>query len=214
MRISQWSVIFPSPIVISHLNMAPSQIHIPDCDAGWLPTQHVRIRILAGSGMFESHPFTITNAPVGLVPKGTDRGRGQRGITLFVKVSGDWSRKLNGMAREKELSVEYASLEEEEEEDEEKEYLRSAPNDLEPEVAGANTQPNPVPVKILIDGPYGGLKLDMVKYHSVMLIAGGSGITFVMGCVEECLRRREEGRGGMGVGRVEVVWVVRDMSRS
>lgn len=73
-------------------------------------------------------------------------------------------------------------------------------------------------VKVLLSGPYGGLKLDMAQYQSVLLVAGGSGVTFMLGAIEECLVRkadlRKRGRGEEGPRKVECVWVVRDMCES
>ncbi len=63
-------------------------------------------------------------------------------------------------------------------------------------------------VMVMLDGPYGGLKLDLAEYESVLLVAGGSGVTFVLGAIEEALRVSEKGRGPR---TVEVAWVVRDL---
>jgi ferric-chelate reductase len=66
-------------------------------------------------------------------------------------------------------------------------------------------------VIVTLDGPYGGLKLDLAEYESVLLVAGGSGITFVLGSIEEALRVKE---AGQGPSSVEMAWVVRDMCES
>jgi hypothetical protein len=68
-----------------------------------------------------------------------------------------------------------------------------------------------IPVQILIDGPYGGLKLDLAGYQNILLVAGGSGITFVLGCIEEGLRRVQEGGQGGRLEWIHAVWVVRDL---
>lgn len=65
-------------------------------------------------------------------------------------------------------------------------------------------------VMVMLDGPYGGLKMDLRDYESVLLVAGGSGVTFALGAIEEALRVKERGRGP---SRVEVAWVVRDMCK-
>lgn len=189
----------------------PAQIHIPDCDAGWLPTQHVHLRIFAGGArILESHAFTITNAPAsahtgGAVVGTSSPGAGAgatRGITLYAKVAGDWTRGVNALAREPGYKLVTAGGEDDEDDDEE----------------GVLVRENVTSVRVLLSGPYGGLKLDMASYRSVLLIAGGSGITFMLGCVEECLTRKRAlcvaGREGDGPRKVECVWVVRDMSES
>lgn len=189
----------------------PLKIHIPDCDGGWLPTQHIHLRILVGARIFESHAFTITNAPHsahtgGRAVLGLD-GAEPRGITLYAKVTGDWTRAVNALAREPgyRLAIEGK--------DEEVEDALA-----EDEDQGLMQQPETVSnVKVLLSGPYGGLKLDMAQYQSVLLVAGGSGVTFMLGCIEECLVRKADllrrGRGQDGPRKVECVWVVRDMCR-
>ncbi|KAK4686131.1 hypothetical protein P7C73_g4004, partial [Tremellales sp. Uapishka_1] len=166
-----------------------TMIHIPDCDAGWLPTQHVHIRVLRGSGVFESHPFTITNAP------STSFSASPRGIILYAKVSGDWTRKLNKMASD-------VSVLEEGECPKEREAFLEKPNASGMDHPGRRTV-------VMIDGPYGGLKLDLGDYESVLMVAGGSGITFVLGAIEEALRVKESGRGA---NKIDVAWVVKDLS--
>ena len=58
-------------------------------------------------------------------------------------------------------------------------------------------------VAVTLDGPYGGLKLDLNDYSSVLAVAGGSGVTFALGTIEDAIRCRVE--------NITVVWVVRDM---
>jgi ferric-chelate reductase len=65
-------------------------------------------------------------------------------------------------------------------------------------------------VLVMIDGPYGGLKMYLGRFEGVLMVAGGSGITFVLGAIEETLRTKRQGNGPE---RVDVVWVVRDMSK-
>lgn len=132
--------------------------------------------------MFESHPLTITNAA---------GGSGPRGITLYAKVAGDWSKRVHTLAKDKG----YEALAGEEEKEEEK--------------ADAMDVSMGVGVKVLLDGPYGGLSLDMSAYSTVLLIAGGSGITFALGAAEETMRQRAASTTPV---RIQLVWVVRDVS--
>lgn len=87
--------------------------------------------------------------------------------------------------------------------------------DDDDEEDGALLQESVTSVRVLLSGPYGGLKLDMARYGTVLLIAGGSGITFMLGCIEACLVRKRDlqrrGRPEEGPRKVECVWVVRDM---
>lgn len=168
------------------LDSTMTMIHIPDCDAGWLPTQHVLLRVLRGPGVFESHPFTITNAPPSAL-------NSPRGITLYAKVAGDWTRRLHAMASD-------LSLEEGDDFEERQAFIEGS------EKPGADHPGRKVTV--VIDGPYGGLKMDLGEYSNVLLVAGGSGVTFLLGSIEEALCCHQRGQTP---SRVEVAWVVRDL---
>lgn len=175
------------------------QIHIPDCDAGWLPTQHVLLRVLSGSGIFESHPFTITNAP------STAFSASPRGIILYAKVAGDWTKKLHDLARD------VKSLEVGDDLEEKESFL--AANNKARLSGGEGMEGMDHPgkrVQVMIDGPYGGLKMDLGQYESVLLVGGGSGITFILGSIEEALRVREKGKGP---AKVDVAWIVKDLCK-
>jgi len=171
-----------------------TMIHIPDCDAGWLPTQHINVRVLRGAGIFESHPFTITNAPP------SDLSGSQRGIVLYAKIAGDWTRRLHRMACETSLEIgdDY----------EEREAFIKA--ESEGKLAPGADHPGRR-VTVMIDGPYGGLKLDLASYDTVLVVAGGSGVTFLLGTIEEALCLRERGQGP---SKINVAWVVRDLCKS
>lgn len=205
-RHSLWSVpnphfIFPCSTPAKKTNkLTIPQIYIPDCDAGWLPTQHVLLRVLSGSGIFESHPFTITNAP------STPFSASPRGIILYAKVAGDWTKKLHDLARDiKSLEVG--------DDLEEKESFLAANNKARLSGGGEGMEGMDHPgkrVQVMIDGPYGGLKMDLGQYESVLLVGGGSGITFILGSIEEALRVREKGKGP---AKVDVAWIVKDLCK-
>ncbi|OCF60483.1 ferric-chelate reductase [Kwoniella mangroviensis CBS 10435] len=182
-----------------------TMIHIPDCDSGWLPTQHIFVRVLKGSGVFESHPFTITNAT-----STTDRG-----IVLYAKTSGDWTRRIHDLARdtgtfEVDMDVDDDKIMEETQGflEKEQQTMEGNENDI-----GSGFDHPGRKVQVMIDGPYGGLKIDLGQYENILLIGGGSGITFILGSIEECIRlRRSRNGNGPRPRKVDVIWVVRDMS--
>jgi len=149
---------------------------------------------MKGSGIFESHPFTITNAP------SMPGSASPRGIILYAKVSGDWTRRLHSIATDlSEDTVENKGSEMEK-------FLQSI------EGTGNIGLSHPgKKVTVMIDGPYGGLKMDLGDYETVLLVAGGSGITFVLGAIEEAIRVKA---GGHGPILVQVAWVVKDMCKS
>ncbi|WWC89453.1 uncharacterized protein L201_004377 [Kwoniella dendrophila CBS 6074] len=178
-----------------------TMIHIPDCDAGWLPTQHVMVRVLKGSGVFESHPFTITNAP------STSFSASPRGIILYAKVAGDWTKKIHNLARD----IKTIEVGDDDETIEERQKFLEREEKPDDSIDGLQHPGRKV--QVMIDGPYGGLKIDLSQYENVLLVGGGSGITFILGAIEECLRVKTTAHNVVcGPSQVDVAWVVRDMS--
>ncbi|KAG1787202.1 uncharacterized protein HD556DRAFT_1410680, partial [Suillus plorans] len=41
----------------------------------------------------------------------------------------------------------------------------------------------------MLDGPYGGSSVDLGLYDSVFLVAGGSGVTFTLGLLDDIVGR-------------------------
>ncbi|TBU24548.1 iron reductase [Dichomitus squalens] len=102
-------------------------------------------------------------------------------MTLAARAIGDWSRHLN----------QYALAEQE----------RNHEKDEQPGV----------PVQVMIDGPYGGSSVELGDYESVLLVAGGSGITFTLGMLDDIVARCIKlGRpNGEKTRRIEFAWCVR-----
>ncbi|KAH6904251.1 ferric reductase transmembrane component [Coprinopsis sp. MPI-PUGE-AT-0042] len=76
-----------------------THVEIPSLNAGWRAGQHVRLRILSTKmgwlGWTEMHPFTIassTSSPDAC-------------LTLLCKQSGDWTKALAQLAKQKDYSV-------------------------------------------------------------------------------------------------------------
>lgn len=70
------------------------QIHLPDLNRGWLPTQHVYLRVLTASwSTFESHPFTILSSP-----SSANSSSPRQGLTLLAANSGNWTSALHALA--------------------------------------------------------------------------------------------------------------------
>ncbi|EIM92769.1 uncharacterized protein STEHIDRAFT_71828 [Stereum hirsutum FP-91666 SS1] len=60
-----------------------------------------------------------------------------------------------------------------------------------------------VTVPVVLDGPYGGLKGSLHVYDKVLLLAGGSGITFIMPILVDILSREKRASN-----TVQLVWAV------
>jgi ferric-chelate reductase len=69
------------------------KIHIQNCDGGWIAGQHIRLRVFFSGRIFESHPLTILNAPAPLSSSSSGE------LIVGARVSGDWTRALNELAR-------------------------------------------------------------------------------------------------------------------
>lgn len=104
------------------------------------------------------------------------------GISLGVRAIGNWSIAVNAFANEGALAQE-----------------KRANNPVE------------VPVQVMVDGPYGGCSVDLGEYETAVLIAGGAGMTFTLGLLDDivgrCVRRGR--KNGERTRRIEFVWCVR-----
>ncbi|KXN89082.1 Ferric reductase transmembrane component 1 [Leucoagaricus sp. SymC.cos] len=169
-------------------------INIPFCTDGWVAGQHVRLRVFFEGRIFESHPLTIFTAPPSIscltsvyIP----------GITLGVRSTGDWSCALNAVA----LNAGHLQMEPEQEEkklgdNDSTEYCLTSPQ----------TQ-----IQVMIDGPYGGCGLDLGRYETVLLFAGGAGVTFTLGMLDDIVGRcvRLGRRNGERTRRIEFAWCIK-----
>jgi len=141
-------------------------LRLEDCGGDWVAGQHVRVRALFSSRVFESHPLTIVNAPPSTSCLST------RQILLGAKVCGDWTKSLNRFAREEMPSSQ---------------------------------------ISVMLDGPYGGSSIDCAEYENVILIAGGSGVTFTLSLLDDLVGRiaRLGRRNGECTRKIEFAWCVR-----
>jgi hypothetical protein len=125
---------------------------------------------------FESHPFSIANAPphIGCITSSTP----QAGVTIFARSVGErsWTGDLWAAAVAGSKAIKKAG---------QKQHMLA-----------------------LVEGPYGGLmRYQIIQDDNVLLVAGGSGMSFVLGVLDEIVGRRvREGKGG----RIDVVWAVKE----
>lgn len=109
-----------------------------------------------------------------------------QGISFGVRVVGDWTRSLN-------------------------QYALMAAAETKALVTEKNVLVDEVAVQVMIDGPYGGCSVDLGDYETVLLFAGGSGITFTLGLLDDIVGRctRKGRSNGERTRRIEFVWCVR-----
>jgi ferric-chelate reductase len=70
-------------------------------------------------------------------------------------------------------------------------------------------------VTVMLDGPYGGLSLDLGDFETVLLVAGGSGATFTVGVLDDIVGRIiRHGRAKSEKTRfIKFAWFVRSYGR-
>ena len=201
----------PPPILLPNTHRptpsrTPRQIHLPYVQTGFYPTQHLNLRLLSHDrfNMFQSHPLTITTSASG---SGSGPDGSRSGLTLYAKSVGGWTGRLNNLATASTRNKPYGS--------------RSTEILFIP----GRGRVDATPVQVILDGPYGGLdvELDLMRYEEVLMVAGGSGITFVLGAMEGVLdgfrrtsregEKRGSGSGSRKLRSISVVWSVRDPSK-
>ena len=165
-----------------------SQIHVPHSTTGWIAGQHVRLCVFFSGRIFESHPLTIFSAP----PDISCITSMPQGISFGVRVAGDWTRSLN----------QYASMAAAE--------MKAVVTEKDRIIEDAQLAPE-VPAQVMIDGPYGGCSVDLGDHETILLFAGGSGVTFTLGLLDDIVGRcTKKGRSnGERTRRIEFAWCVR-----
>lgn len=106
------------------------------------------------------------------------------GMVLAARVNGDWTQALNDFTRHEQDKLQFSEKRGDE---------------------------RGVPVHIMIDGPYGGSSVDLGQYETALLIAGGSGVTFTLGILDDIVARcvKLGRRSGERTRRIEFVWCIR-----
>ncbi|KAI0051583.1 hypothetical protein FA95DRAFT_1602600 [Auriscalpium vulgare] len=179
-----------------HLNNGSTRIEIPSLTSGWRAGQHVRLRVVNPSRgswlgwwtawcVGRARPFTIASAS------------GGKGLEMIAKKQGKWTGHLYQMATGGDSE---RPREKQGQEKGKKAYL-----DMDPESALALTRK----VRVLVEGPYSGPGHTLfTAYSGALLIAGGSGITYILSVLEDILQKHSEGRSRLRV--IEVVWSIGD----
>ena len=76
-----------------------TQLSIPSIQSGWNPGSHIWIRRLSGLKSLEVHPFSIAHSSA-IVVLGPSNQTRKKGLTVYAKSCGDWTRSLNEAASE------------------------------------------------------------------------------------------------------------------
>jgi ferric-chelate reductase len=114
---------------------------------------------------------------------------------------GDWTKALNTYA------TDIAKVIQEQEEYRQEKTADKSSSSKEKAASAVHE----VPVHVMFDGPYGGCQVDLGRYESVLLVAGGAGATFTIGLLDDIVGRcvKLQRRGGEITKRIEFAWCVR-----
>ncbi|GAB1526916.1 hypothetical protein RhiTH_010090 [Rhizoctonia solani] len=160
------------PATINAIDDQMTLIEVHGVNDGWRAGQHVWLRILQGERSWESHPFTIANAPAShALDVENPQGLPSRGLLLYARAAGDFTCALNSDAQKN---------------------------------SGFQTT-------VIVDGPYGGLDAGMVEpasNRSMILVAGGGGVSFTIAILEDLVSRALEKRGCTKT--INFLWVVKE----
>jgi ferric-chelate reductase len=113
-----------------------------------------------------------------------------RDIVLGARVKGDWTRALSNYALKEQDRL--AAITEK-----------------------ASVYDGGVPVQVMLDGPYGGCSIDLGDSENALLVAGGAGITFTLGLLDDIVGRVvKRGRAnGERTKRIEFIWCIRSFGQ-
>jgi hypothetical protein len=151
---------------------------------------------------WQSHPFTILNAPRAAIASGA--GAGSDEVVLLVKARKGLTWALYETVRTRSARAVR-----------EAEVVGEVGNPYAPRGAsgasgvGKRIDAAPVYIRAKVDGPFGSAaRVRWESYASVLLVCGGSGVSFGMGVLEDVVGWLGEGRGR--VRRVRLVWIARE----
>ncbi|GAA5910102.1 hypothetical protein JCM8208_000956 [Rhodotorula glutinis] len=212
------------------LESGMTRVALPGLSAGWRGGQHLSVRLFfvppplehapgtsrtrrivhyAAHALrcavrpFEAHPLSIASAPAGLAAD-----EGERGVELYARSCGPrtWSDDLH---RHVAASAAFGAAARA------RARARTVRGSAQQQQGEQVQRSAPVRMLCLVEGPYGGLPAYsspvglLEETESLVLVAGGSGMSFVLGVLDELVGRRLHAEGGARGGRVDVVWVVR-----
>lgn len=167
----------------SGLNNGTTHVHMPSVTKGFRAGQHVRVRFVnpdsGAFGWIMALLFARTR------PFSISSKPGGSGLELLIKKEGSSTRELFKMAGGGERSMDE----------------KAATVEL--------GQVNSRRIKCLVEGPYSGHAATMFEaYSGVLLVAGGSGISFILSLLDDLVNKHVEGRSRTRA--IEVVWSVGD----
>lgn len=159
----------------------------------WRPGQHVFLSIPAVR-LFEAHPYTIVSIDdraKGIAPLGGNAALKRQGseIVMLIRAQKGFSKALW-------------------------DHVGKARKEKESRGAGAQECAKGINLRALVSWPLGSsARVSWDSYESLLIVCGGTGVTFGMSVLEYTCRRmarRENDGGKYKTTRVRFVWILRE----
>ncbi|KAF8634778.1 hypothetical protein AX15_000734 [Amanita polypyramis BW_CC] len=160
-------------------SLSATRIEIRSINRGWRAGQHVRVRVISASLGWLGW---MESHPFTIAnAPASDSSKSQEGLILICKKVGGWTNRLFEAAKVG-SSVESTSL--------------------DGSLSGRT-------VKLLIEGPYGGPgHAIFASYSAVVLVIGGSGITFALSVIEDLVQKSLDAESNVKV--IELIWMIQN----
>lgn len=172
------------------LNGGSTHVALPGLATGWRAGQHVRMRVVNPSlPSAVALPFAILASRIRAHPYSAASAPNANGLELIIKKVGASTRSLYSLAGGEEAAI--------------KEKKAGMGMVTDPEAAFDARR-----VKVIVEGPYSGPAARFEGYSGVVLVAGGSGITYTLSLLQDLLAVHSQ--GGAATRVVELVWSVAD----
>jgi hypothetical protein len=166
----------------------------------WYAGQHVSL-YMPEISKWQSHPFSISTACT------EDR---DNEIILIVKTRKGFTKKLFNETRKRLFAASGVSVQ------------KKARQSLNSVLTLGNSNPPPVLLRAMLDGPFGSAARGKPGLNeSIMIVCGGTGVSFGISCLESLCNtmasrvtgdRRAEGSRKFLTRRIRFVWIVREFS--
>lgn len=167
----------------------------------WFAGQHVSL-YMPEITRWQSHPFSISTAY---------NADGESEIVLLIKARRGFTAKLFNETRRRIFAASGISVE------------KKARQSLGSVMNLGNSSPPPVLFRAMLDGPFGSAARGKPGLHSsILLVCGGTGVSFGMSSLESLCRTmgeisrgtsiHGEGRRKFTTKRIRFVWIVREFA--
>lgn len=163
--------------------------------------------------LLSAHPFSIANSAefAPLVKYHLNEEPDAEGMVIYSKACGRWTKDLyttalgsknNNKSGDDNNANPFGD--ENRIKDDQYEDEKGSPE------SSANYTSGGAKIKLLVDGPYGITFSSYTDFESVLLVAGGSGVTFILNALEEIISQSIQSKSS--TKRIKLIFTIREMS--